>query len=478
MTAVSDAESGATLGRPRWASALTFAVLASTAVCWPDWPGQMSYDSLHAYEASIIGIKNMVWPPMHAYLFWLSRQMPWGPGVLFAAQTFAIFLGAAVSASLLVRRRAAYLASLVGFAGLFVLVPPMLGVIQVQWRDVTTASFTALGLAFWLMGARGRSTTLLVVSALALGGAVSLRYNAFPLFALWIPLMIWRPFLGEAAGARVRAITIAALVASLGLAWASTQWRLPDFKHMPPPNTLSRIRLFDLLGVSACEGTSYVPLIVTQGEEPLTGEQVRKLYDPRHLQLAFGPHPGVPQFGLLQKQTAQGAQAIDAAWRATIPTHLRCYFEHRSAVFAQQMGMTRGVVFYPTHGSIDANPWGIRFAHPAAAEALREWVSDGSLAWWRRPALLYLGAGLIAMALALQRDPRALLALALLGGACANAALLYLIGPAADARYIFPGNVLCALVIAVGLAILADRPGLAPAGLHRQAAPQAAGRRR
>jgi len=48
-----------------------------------------------------------------------------------------------------------------------------------------------------------------------------------------------------------------------------------------------------------------------------------------------------------------------------------------------------------------------------------------------------------------------LLATALVGGAFANEALLYVIAPEADARYIFPGNVFCALVVAAGLAILA-----------------------
>jgi hypothetical protein len=425
----------------------------------------MSYDGLHAYQLSFGGLETAVWPPMHAYLFWLSRNVGLGVGGLFAAQVFLIFFGVALSTALLVRSLRLAAAALAGFAALTLVVAPMWGVMLVHWRDVTTASFAVAGVAGWLMAARYRAAGWLVAAALAIGVSVSLRYNAFALFALIAPLMVWKPFLGAPAPWRARAIAAGTLIVSVGLAWASLQWRLPDFRPLAPATTTTNIEVFDLLGISACEGRSELPLSVTRGA-PLSGDQVRRLYDPRHVQLSFGPHPGIPQiYATHRYQTPQIRAEVQAAWRRAVRAHFGCYLAHRDAVFVQQMGLAPGMVFYPTHGGIDANPFGIRLAHPAASQAVTDYVWAEAHRWWSRPALLYVAAAMVLAALALRRDPRALVAAALVGGAFANEALLYLVGPEADARYIFPGDVFCALVIAAGLAMLAEGrgPGAQPA---------------
>ena len=416
----------------------------------------MSYDGLYAYGTSIHGVESMVWPPMHAYLFWLSRRAGAGTGGLFLVQTFLIFSGAAVGAGLLIRRRGLHLAALAGFAGIVALVAPMLGVMLVHWRDVTTASFMLLSLALWLLGARYRSSVLVAAAALALGLSLSLRYNAFALFVLTAPLMVWRPFLDRPAGVRPRAAAGLALVAALGLAWGSVHWRLPDLKRLPAAGTLTNIQVFDLLGVSTCEGQNYLPLSVSRGR-PLTAAQVRELYDPRHVQLSLRPHPGIPRLYVTHRfQTPALTADVARAWRETVGAHAVCYLKHRTAVFVQQMGLAAGPVFYPTHGTIDPNPYGLTLAHPAASTAVTRYVVAASAGWPARPAWLYFTAALVVLALVPRRDPRGRLAFALLGGAIANVALLYLIAPEADARYIFPGNLLCAFLIAAGLAMLAE----------------------
>jgi hypothetical protein len=446
-----------TPGQPRWLTALAYAALATAAICYPVWPGQINYDGLHAYGASITGVENAVWPPLHAYLFWLSRTVGLGIGGLFVAQTFLIFFGVALSAGLMIRTRAGYAAALAAFAALVVLIAPMLGVMLVHWRDVTTASFAMTSLACWLLATRFQSRVWLALAALALGGGVAMRYNAFSFFALIAPLMVWRPFLDKPAGWSARATAVTALVISVGLAWASLQWRLPDFKRLPAAGTFTNVQVFDLLGVSACDGRSWLPPAVTRGQ-PLTGDQVRKLYDPRHSGLAFKPHPGLPQiYAIHRYQTPELVAEADRAWREVLPRRFGCYLAHRNAVFVQQMGLAPDAVFYPTHGGIDANPYGFRLARPALSQALTDYVWRASAAWWRRPIWLYLGAAVATTILALRRDAHALLAAALLGGAVAGVALLYLVAPEADARHIFPGNVFCALVIAIGLARLAER---------------------
>jgi hypothetical protein len=455
---------GMACGEPRWLLTLSYALVMTALVCVPAWPGQMNYDGLYAWRSSIEGIDTAVWPPMHAYLFWLSRAAGLGAGGLFAVQTFLIFAGAALSASLLLSSRRLLAAALAGFALLCVVIAPMWGVMLVHWRDVTTASFAMLGLSLWLLAARYRALALVVCAALAIGLAASLRYNAFALFAGLLPLMVWKPLPGAPAGVRARIFAAVALAVAFGLAWASIQWRLPDLQRLRPASTATNIQVFDLLGVSACEGRSRLPLEVTRGQ-PLNGDQVRRLYDPRHLQLAFGPHPGIPQIFATQKyQTPQMRTDVARAWGAALRERPDCYVRHRTAVAVEQMGLAPAGVFYPTHGRIDPNPYGLALAHPAASQAVTAYVWQASQRWWSRPAWLYLAAAAVLAALALRRDLRALAAGALLAGALANEAVLYLVAPATDARYIFPGDVFCAFVVAAGLAMLAEGRGGRHAG--------------
>lgn len=451
---------GVTPGRPRWVTASVFALAGTGAICWPVWPGQMNYDALYAYGSSIEGIRSMVWPPMHAYLFWLSRTAGVGAGGLLAAQVFLLLFGVAMATGLLLRSRVATWAALGGFALLAVAVAPMTGVMTTHFRDVPTTSFAVLSLAAWLLAARRRSIAWLAAAGLLAGLSISLRYNAAALFVLTAPLMIWRPFLRAGPPARARLAAALALVLGFALAWASVQWRLPDLKRLPAPHTLVTIELFDVLGVSACSGESYLPPSIARGQ-PISAAQARRIYDPRHLQLAFGSHPGVPQIFATQKlMTAQMRAEIVQAWRAAVSRHPGCYLSHRARVFGWQMGVLGDHVFLPTHRGIDANAFGLTLVRPAAANALDDYVWQASAERWRRPYLLFLGAAVVVAALLARRKPFALLAVALLSGAFANAAALFFIAPAADARYIFASNVLCALLIVCGAAILIERAQL------------------
>ncbi len=460
-------------GRPLWLTSLAYAALATALICFPAWPGHMSYDSLYAWSRSIEGIEHMTWPPMHSYLFWLSRRLGLGPGGLFVGQTFLLLFAAALAVGLVLRSRILALAAMAGFAAAFVVVPPMLGVAMVQWRDVTVGAFALASVALWLLASRQQRPTILAPAALALGVAVSLRYNAFPLFALIVPAMVWRPLLAPGASHRLRAFTALLLILAVGLAWASTQWRLPDFKRLPHSSTLAQIQMFDLLGVSACEDRNFLPSAVTAGWA-ITPDQIRKAYDPRHVQRAHRPVSDPPPI-----LPTDGGGTVQAAWREVIPRHLGCYLDHRRMVMVEQLGLAERGVFYPTHPGIDPNPYGLELARPALSAKVTAYVERNAPALWRRPALLYALALAVCALLALRRDPRTALVAAITGGAFANIALLFLIGPAADARYVFPSNVFCAFIIAAGAAMLVEGPRSRTADAPRTGRrPRNGGRRR
>jgi hypothetical protein len=439
-----------TPGAPRWGLGAAYALAATIAVCWPVWPGLMSYDSLYAYQESRTGIETVLWPPMHAYLFWLSDRLGAGPGGFFAFQTFLLFFGAAVSLNLLVRRRLWALAGLAAFAVAFVAVPQLWGCSLVHWRDVTTTSFAMGGLAAWLAAARYRAWPALVLAALSFGLAAALRYNAVLLLILLAPLMVWAPFLQRKTPPRRRLAVAALLAASLGLAWASTHWRLPDFRAMPNPNNFAGTQEFDLLGISACADKVYLPPRVTGGY-PITPAQIRMAYDPRHLQLAFQPRPGVPK---IIETDALGK--VERVWPQAVRAEPRCYLAHRLAVFVEQMGMARGDVFIPTYDRIEPNPYGLALAHPKAAAKVHAYIMTRAPELWRRPFLLFLAAPIVVAVMWRRRSPARLLFLALLGGAFAYPAALFVAAPAADARYIFPPLVVCVFILAAGVAVLMD----------------------
>ncbi|MBL8553557.1 MAG: hypothetical protein JNL41_04705 [Phenylobacterium sp.] len=447
----SDAFAAESLTRAPWLAAAVFSALAAVAFAWPSWPGYMSYDSLFAYEQARYGVGTSLWPPLHTYMFIASRAVgadTWG---VLIAQSFALLFGAALVLHSLIARRALAWTLWALFVGGLVFFPTLLGSMMAHWRDVPTGSFSVLGFGLWLQAARLRSWPLLILAVVSFGVSVGLRYNAFVLAAPALLLMVWRPFLAAATPMAARAATLALVIASLGLAWASTQWRLPDLVRLPDARNIAGTQLFDVIGISACSGVNYLPRGVTAGQ-PITVAQIRRAYDPRHLLSTLAVYPGQPRL----IETDAGGQ-VGETWARLLTAEPGCYVAHRSAVFAEQMGMLKSEVFYPVHGGIDANAFGLALSHPDLAAKVRGYVTRTAPEFPRRPFWLYLGAIVLGLAAAARARAHALLLLSILAGVLAYPALLFIAGPAADARYIFPSNATALLLCIVSLGLLAGR---------------------
>lgn len=438
--------------RPRWISTLAGAAMATLCVCWPAWPGFMSYDSLYAFEQGRYDVVTMTWPPLHAYLFRLNDALGLDVGGLFAAQVFLLFLSAGLIFDLLVDRFVAAKVAFAGFFLSFVYFPAQLGVAQTHWRDTPTTTFSLMAIALWLLAQRGRSRLLLVAAILSAFAAVALRYNAFVLVAPFLLLVLWRPFGGPVLhrvepGGRI--VAASAMVLALGLAAASTHWRLPDLKALPTTEGFVGTQLFDLIGVSACADRNFVPLAVSS-DQPLTPYQIRQHYDPRHLLNTLRDLPGAPKL-----RETDGGGEVAREWREVVPRQWRCYLAHRSLVMVEQMGMARDGLFYATHGAIDDNRFGLKLARPAAAKAVSDYVERNAGDLWRRPFILYLLTAAALVVAAIRRLPGLPLLIAIGLGAIAYPALLFVAAPAADPRYIFPSNVFCQVIVAaVGMMVL------------------------
>ena len=58
------------LSRPPWLAIAVLAAVAAGAICYPAWPGFMSYDSLIAYEQARYGVILAAMPTgINAYVF-------------------------------------------------------------------------------------------------------------------------------------------------------------------------------------------------------------------------------------------------------------------------------------------------------------------------------------------------------------------------------------------------------------------------
>lgn len=430
------------MNAPRWGLSAGLAALAAALVCWPAWPGYMSYDSLLAWTEAVQGVKTAVWPPLHAYLFALSRAAHAGAWGLFVVQTVLLFAAANVLLSNAARRTWLAAGLMLFFMASFLWVTPQLGVLMTQWRDVTTTSFAVAGVALWRLSEQRKSLWLTALAALAFGAAAALRYNTLPLIAFVLALMIWR------RRGPARTAVAGMVVLGLGLAFASTQWRLPDLHRLPAGRNAMVTQQFDLIGISACAGEDLLPVQMTGGR-PVPAAQIRAGYDPRHLNLSL-------RAGHLAKLAPSEASGriVAAAWRGAVASHPGCYLKHREAVFAEQMGLKRDHLFYPTHGTIDPNPYGFSLAHPKASAWVTGRVTAGAQPMWRRAFWLYLVAAPLALLAGWRNRGQAELLGAMVAGAYAYASLLFLAGPAADARYIFPSNVFCVLAILLSVAAL------------------------
>ena len=436
------------LHSPRLRNSLILAALTTLVVCAPVWPGLMSFDSLIAYRQSISGVETAFWPPMHDYLFYISRKLTGGPGGLFAGQLFVLFASAGAIIGMFARTSRRHTLGFVVFAVSFFWFPTMLGTAIVNWKDVSLATFSLLALACWLGAIRASSPWLLGVAAISIGVAVAVRINGLALMLPFVALVLLYPIAKPTPLAR--ALAAIAMVVCLLAAQATGVWRLPDFRRLPPATSLfATLQLWDLVGTSACVGENLFPPSF-DGPEALTVPQLRAIYDPRHINLTMTPPAGVKP---LNTPAGEVPRDVGIAWTSAVRHHPGCYLRHRAHILVNQLGMTRHV-FYPTHGGIDDNPYGISFRHPAAASRVIDFVRAGADSWLRRPFWLLLLA-IAAMVTALRRGPEfGAIALVLGVGSALYLASFFFLSPAADARYIFPVNVFCALLSVLALVAL------------------------
>ena len=442
-------QSNVTLGARTLALGLVLCAVAfaSASLAGWVWPGLMSFDSLLAFSESANGITTVAWPPMHAYLISLAGRLPVAPGNIIFFQTFLLCAAGVLLAFRIFRTTLQALAASSVYLALLALSPSVLGALAVHWRDPLTAAFFVLAVALWV-GPPGRPTwPALLSGALAASICLALRYNAFPVLVPISLLMVFRVWrFGPPGPAKIAALIV--LMAPYPLAMASVTWRLPDFQRMPPASSMSTTRLFDIVGVGACSGRSLLP-VAAGAKSSVPVADLRSVYTPAHVNIVVS---GLERRGY-SPQTLSG-KTLKAAWFEAVRQDPACFLSHRSLVLLAQIGALRGDPFYVMHNQIDPNDFGFELARPDKAATYVAVVNRMAQAYWNRPVVLLL-LSLILMAVTFRTAPeRRLLKLALALGAAGFTGLLFLVSPAADARYIVPALAAAALLAAISAADL------------------------
>lgn len=432
--------SGLGFGEPRIFASLALGLLSATILCWPTWPGFMSYDTIAALSQSMDGITSGIWPPMQAYLFYLSRWAGLGVVGYFFGQAFLLFLSIFIIIGFLTRTKIGHLLAATVFMAIFLMFPTLWGTLGVIWKDVTTASFACAGVASWLLAIHYRSRILVAIAGLAFFVSLALRFNAFPLTLALIVGVAALP-LGWNSTHRDKIFSTVVVLLFSGLAVLSTAYRLPDFAPLPSDKGFSPIQLFDLVGISVCSGETNVPLMGDEGEK-ISLEQLRAIYDPRHVNLTLDPRKGI-QRTLVE----HGSDGLTGLWISAIVNDPVCYLKHRARVLSYLMGANEGSTFYPTHGGIDSNSYGYVLARPGAAAIWTSAILSRSDHWFTRIYLLYIAATIVLIGWFLFARDKNLVIPLLWFGAVSYPATLFIVSPAGDARYLFPSSIFCCLVV-------------------------------
>ncbi|HSN26085.1 MAG TPA: hypothetical protein VLT45_07360 [Kofleriaceae bacterium] len=403
------------------------------------YPGYMSYDSVFQLGEARAGRFSDQHPPAMAELWRIVDHVITGPIGMLLLQSVCFLAGV----YLLFRRRMQPRTAAIA-ASLVLWFPPVSSVMAVIWKDSQMSAYIVLGTALILEPRR--AWKLAGLALLVLGTAM--RHNGLATtFPIVVVLFSWDP---AHRFVKRHAIALAVSIAVIGAAqlvtrvltdeprhgW-STSFALVDItatlRYVEP--TIPDDQLRALLA-----GTTVLPehdLHEATRREPL-GEWVTAYWDTAYSFFA------VPK-------TAAERDAMTAAWRRVVPSHLGAYLTYRLEVFRRLLGLP------PVHLASPVYNWftdiqdiygsAVKAGHDAGPAKVQDllrramhWLGATYVFWIMTYAVLAL---LLIPFCFWDREVLALVASAIL-----SEAALFVVAPTTDWRYSFW------LVLAVVLAIV------------------------
>lgn len=418
------------------------ALLACVFISAASYPGFMSFDSLETLREARGQVVGGPYPPFGAYV-WRVLDMAWpGPTLMQFAQNALLMLAFAHIGR---KIRLPLPAQIVAIC-LFALLPPILGIMLVVWKDVAVAGclLAAFALTLSLRRRAHRGYSCAAVLVLLFAG-MAYRYNAasavVPLAAyLLYQLVDWRG--GEFHRLAKAAVAGTLLtVAMFGVVSFFNSHRFPTMERLQPNRNMSNIQADDLIGISVHAPVSVLP-DGHGGYVPLA--YLRKIYSPVHVNRTVAND----RKHLLQN----GIPDAQSRWLDAIRRYPMAYLRHRSDAFGELVAFNDRPVFYPTHPLVEPNEYGITHAPTQLGNSVVDYVRTAADGNASRPWIYYdASLLLVALLFAFRAREYRLEAIVVSSSGILYLLPLYLLTPGADLRYNFWS--ICAALVAAMLSL-------------------------
>lgn len=426
-------------------------------------PGLMSADSLEIWRQATQGNWVDLHPPLYTFAVWLSSLVVHDPSLVTLGQS--LFVAAAIVAVARAVRRLGAPASAVAVVTGAVAVSPMLGTFAMSvWKDVPYTAAVLLVAArvidlasFRLAGEGEDGSRTLRSLTLWLAVAVAFRQNgillAFVLLAVLVVVL----------GDRRRAVALAAAVVVVVFVLLKVAvYPIAGVTASPAQASLAMF-MHDIAAVARSNPEGFEP------DDRVLMDRIAPFAVWRAQSARFGCASAnwewLPEFAWTRVEGR--ADDYLRLWRETLTEQPRRVLANRLCVGAIAWRPDSQGVLYTVSRGIDANGFGLETKpivgglDRAAADVL-DATDRPAVQWllWRGPPWIY--ASWIAVVLAAVRRRRAVVLLAALPSAALQLSVLP-VNPAQDARYMFAGILLGALLLPVGLGRKPGTPTSPPA---------------
>lgn len=378
------------------------------------YPGLLSGDPLYQLDQGISGVYSNVQSPVLSWALGIIYRLSgsvW-PAFLLQLVTLSAFAGFLAQRA---TRRGAAIAVLISF----LFMPPIWSTVAAVWKDNAMTSTLLLGIIAVLYR---RPVVAIVLLALA----ASMRLNAvLAVVPLLVPIsaQLSRRWNGKWLA---RSAVFGACLVSVVMT----------------PRVIDRILSAQDSWALAWVLTDDLGSIYSRRPELYPGSMFEKVVDAQQMAalysvgtsttLFFGPPPRIDLYSLPAHK-----QELKSEWLRIVKAAPGTYLKARVARFGRLLGLDRLPVHYPFHINIDPNPYGLKVReHTMLHRALRR-IQDGAAETFLFRGWFWMSLLLVVSVIAFVRRHRQPLALWVAASGLAYLGGYFLVGPAADFRYLY-----------------------------------------
>lgn len=429
-----------------------FGALASIVFVWgwvlyAVYPGFMSYDSLHALREARGAVQGGTYPPFVSYA-WRVLDFLWpGPTLMIITQNFLLLFSVGV-----LLKKLNYSDKVIApLIILIALLPPLLGPMLVAWKDVSVAACFCVSVACIKSSETSFNTRpLIILGVLFLFFAAAFRFNAI---SGVIPLLLWlshKRYCERWGATRSYFFSLLIFFMIFVSVNVLNNYRIPSLERLAHNRGFEVIMAYDLIGISVFASKVFVPVNDSKTGKPISIEYLTEIYDPRHINITIDNDRERRLAALISIP----GNIVRDSWVFAVRNEPLSYFKHRTEVFSELIGATTKPMFYPTHGMIDKNEYGISQQQNWLTSTVLKYISKSSQTLFGKPWFYYLigFAAVIMLGTIFKKEIDSSAMFFIFASGIFYILPFFLISPAADLRYNLWAviSMLITLLIAIG----------------------------